>query len=243
MNFKYLTLSLAFVASPALAAPTILQANGTVTSISALQNSLPTSAPAGVINIGDSYSLTATFDLGSATLTSLFDADPTINLYHLPGSVVTINVGAYNTTFSPIFDFNSSVQFWNDRDVGGPVDAQSFSFFRFQAPSSEVPFDLGIGPVSYSTDLYAFDFTAQARNNDLISPLVPLDLFSSKSFSLGFLNPGTNLFVHVSGSVSNAQLITAAVPEPSSWLMMLFGFAAVGAMMRKANIGITQTVA
>lgn len=232
MKFRYVALFCAFCTTPAVAATTILQASGTVTDIRAIQNSLPTSTPSGAISVGDSYNLSVSFDLANAMLSPVYDADPTTNLYHLPGSMVTLNVGGYSTSYSPIFDFNSTMQLWNDRVVVNPVDAQSFSFFRFQAPQSELPFDMGNGLVSYTTDLFAFDFSAQARDNDLASQIISLDQFATKSFSLGFLNADTNLFVQVSGSVNDARLVNSAVPEPAAWAMMLIGFGAIGAGMR-----------
>lgn len=233
MKFRYVALLCAFCTSPAVAATTILQASGTVTDIRAIQNSLPTSTPAGIISVGDIYNLTVSFDLANATLSPVFDADPTVNIYHLPGSVVTLNVGRYSTSYSPIFDFGSTLQLWNDRVIVDPVDAQSFSFFRYQAPQSELPFDMGLGLISYTSSFFAFDNSAQARSNDTISQIIPLDQFGSKSFSLGFLNPDTNLFVQVSGSVNDAQLINSAVPEPATWATMLLGFGLIGGAMRR----------
>lgn len=232
MNFRYVAILCAFCTSPAVAATTILQASGTVTDVRALQNSLPTTTPAGIISVGDLYSLSVSFDLANATLTPLYDADPTLNLYYLPGSMVTLNVGGYSTSYSPIFDFSSTMQLWDDRIVVNPVDAQSFSFFRFQAPQSELPFEMGNGLVSYTTNFYAFDSSAQARNNDLAAQIISLDQFASKSFSLGFLNADTNLFVQVSGSATSAQLINSAVPEPATWLMLVLGFGFIGGAMR-----------
>ena len=233
MKPSRIVLALAFVASPSVAAEMVFQANGQVTSISALQNSSPTAVPTGSISVGDVYTLSAVFDLDKAILSPTFDADPTINIYYLPGATVTLKVGSYSTIFTPIFDFNSSAQLWNDQVVVSPTDAQSLSFFRFQAPSSEVPFQMGPGLVSYSTDFLAFDSTAQARTNDLISQFVPFDQFGYQSFGLGFLNPDSNLFVSVRGSVASTSFMTSAVPEPSSWLMMIFGIGAIGFAMRR----------
>ena len=238
MKLRHILFALALVASPGAAAEMLFQANGQVTNILALQNSTAVSVPPGTINVGDVYTLSAVFDLDKATLTELFNADPTVNIYYLPGAVVTLQVGSFSTTFTPIFDFNSSVQLWNDRVISSQTDSQSFSFFRYQAPSSEVPFEMGPGQVSYSTNFNAFDFSGLARTNDLISQFVPFDQFASKSFSLGFLNPDSNLFVQVTGSVTGTSFIASAVPEPSSWLMMIFGMGAIGfAMRRKSQVG------
>ena len=235
MKPSRILLALAFVASPGVAAEMVFQTSGQVTSISALQDSSPTAVPTGTISVGDAYTLSAVFDLDKAILSPTFDADPTVNIYYLPGATVTLKVGSYSTTFTPIFDFNSSAQLWNDRIVSTPTDIQLLSFFRFQAPSSEVPFQMGPGMVSYSTDFSAFDFTAQARTNDLISQFVPFDQFGYQSFGLGFLNSDSNLFVHVRGSVTSASFMTSAVPEPSSWLMMIFGMGAIGFAMRRKS--------
>ena len=233
MKLSRIVLALAFVASPGVAAEMVFQANGQVTSISALQDSSPTAVPTGTISVGDAYTLSAVFDLDKAILSPTFDADPTINIYYLPGATVTLKVGSYSTTFTPIFDSNSSAQLWNDQNVVSPTDAQSLSFFRFRGPSSEVPFQMGPGLVSYSTNFYAFDSTAQARTSDLISQFVPFDQFGTQLFGLGFLNSESKLFVSVSGSVTSTSFMASAVPEPSSWLMMIFGIGAIGFAMRR----------
>lgn len=151
--------SLIVFASPALAAPTTLTATGKVTYIAALQNGSSVTTPNGSIRIGDAFSVSATFDLANAQVASLFDADPTINIYHLPDTTVTYSIGSFSRTFQPRFDFNASVQLWNDRLVGtSPVDAQSFDFFDYDVvPTSSLPFDLGAGSQSVSLDLNAFD--------------------------------------------------------------------------------------
>ena len=235
MKLSRIVLALAFVASPGVAAEIVFQTSGQVTSISALQDSSPTAVPTGTISVGDAYTLSAVFDLDKAILSPTFDADPTVNIYYLPGATVTLKVGSYSTTFTPIFDFNSSAQLWNDRVVVSPTDAQSLRFFRFQAPPSEIPFEMGPGSVSYATDFFAFDSTAQARTNDLITQFVPFDQFGSQSFGLGFLNSDSKLFVNINGSVTSTSFMAAAVPEPSSWLMMILGIGAIGASMRKTR--------
>ena len=172
-------ISIAFascIATPALATLTTLTATGQVTYVGALQNGNTVTTPSGSIKIGDTYTVSATFDLSQAELTSLYDSDPSINIYYLPGTTVTYSIGTYSHAFMPIYDSNASVQLWNDYLISGsPVDNQSFSFFDFNVtPTSSLPFDLGMGQQSTLLDLDAFDFTATARTNDMISQFAPL---------------------------------------------------------------------
>lgn len=75
-----------------------------------------------------------------------------------------------------------------------------------------------------------FDYTANARSNDLISQLAPFSSYANKLFTLGQLNQATNTFVYVNASIENEAL--SAVPEPASWAMMILGMGAVGYMLR-----------
>lgn len=223
------------VTAPPSWAATLL-VNGTVTNISALNNGQPAATPSGTISIGDKFSLNASFDLSNAQLTQLYDADPAINIYYLPNTTVSLKIGNYSTQFQPSFNFNSSLQIWDNFQVATPVDSQSFSFFRYQAPPNEVPFQMGSEAISYSIDQYNFDNTASARHNDLITDLAPLSSFGTHMFSVGFLNPTTNLFVYVGGTVENGIFSGSAVPEPSTWALMIFGFGAVGGALRNRKL-------
>lgn len=224
-GFKFLIVALAtlFSASPALAAQYRLSAAGRVDAIVALQDSGVVATPSGVVSIGDVFSLEATFDLEGLAPQALYDADPTLNIYYLPNVVVTARIGSYVSTFTPKFDFNAGLQLWNDHDVVGPVDAQTFDFFNYLfTPTVGYPFDLGARGVSESVGLSAFDFTATARNSDLVTEIAPFSAFGSKSLTYGILNADTNLFVYV--GASNVSATLSAVPEPRIWAMMVLGF-------------------
>lgn len=219
-----------------LAMKYILSVSGKVDQITALQNSVTVPTPSGVVSIGDDYVLQAEFDTGTAELTSLYDPDPTINIYYLPGTQVTAKVGSYTTTFSPGFSMNASIQLWNGYVVVNPTDAQSFQFFNYNLnPLAPRPFAMGAGLTSENLTFNAFDFTATARNSDLISELVPLSAFANQSFNYGILNSDTNLFVYVGARITNATLAAVAVPEPSTWLFMIVGFGLVGSAFRRGK--------
>jgi hypothetical protein len=55
---------------------------------------------------------------------------------------------------------------------------------------------------------------------------------SAGSFRINTTGPFTSSFVSASSSA-----VAAAVPEPGTWLMMLLGFGAIGAGMRRSRVG------
>jgi hypothetical protein len=220
----------------AFAAKYVLSVSGKVDQISALQNSVAVPTPSGTVSIGDDYTIEARFDTGTAELTALYDADPTINIYYLPGTQVTARIGSYTTSFSPGFSMNASIQLWNGYVVVNPTDAQSFQFFNYNLSAlAPRPFVMGTGLTSENLTFNAFDFTATARNSDLISELVPLSAFANQSFNYGILNSDTNLFVYVGARITSATLAAAAVPEPATWLFITIGFGLIGGAVRKSK--------
>jgi hypothetical protein len=60
---------------------------------------------------------------------------------------------------------------------------------------------------------------------------------AGSTFRVNTTNPFTSSFVSAS-----ATAVTAAVPEPSTWAMMLLGFAFIGGAVRSAKTRQTQTV-
>jgi hypothetical protein len=218
--------ALVIAAVPADAAKFIVTGNGTVGSISALQNFAPVPPPAGAVQIGDAVSFSFRFDTATAQLQSLFDADPTINIYYLPVTDFVAKIGVYTYRNDSSYIGNASLQIWNDRN--GSTDAQSFSFYG-RGPNV-LPFDTGAGQTLESFTINAFDNTATARSNDLIGSIAPFTAFASRPFSWLQYNPGLAHSVHVGGTYSAT---ISAVPEPATWMMLIGGFGLVGGALRR----------
>ena len=196
----------------------------------------------GLIGIGDRFNVTATFDTSSVALASLFDADPTINIYWLLGTQTRIVAGEYRSLFTPRFNFSSSVQFWNDRDVVGPTDAQSFSFSNVYYPGP-YPFELSKGTLSIEQiSIYAFDRTHIVRNSDLISETdLSSNLFGSNSMEYYFLSAdGGKAREAVFLNIGSVGWTIKGVPEPTAWAMMIAGFSMVGLATRRRRPTLTS---
>lgn len=236
MRFR-LVLSLGTIlvaTSPAMASKTNLSVSGSVSYLAALQDGSPIALPNGTINLGDQFTLSATFDTSKSELTALFDADPSVNIYYLPDAEIISKIGDYTTSFKPLFNFNAALQVWNDRVVVGPTDSQSFEFFNYDVASRHaVPFELGGGLVSEMFSINAFDFSASARSNDLISQLVDFEKFGSKSIIYSLYNASNKMFVMA--SITPVQIRFTSAPEPSAWLMMIAGFGICGAALRRRS--------
>ncbi len=233
--YQFATIAaLALSPCAANAAKQTLTVTGRVNDVRALQDGTPADAPVGKISVGDAFVLTASFDFSMAQLTSLYDADPAINIYNLPGTAVAATIGSYTTTFF-LSDSNSSIQLWNDYVVVDPVDSQSFYFFNYNLkPKNGFAFPVGKGSTSESFTFNLFDSSATARSSDLISEIAPLSSFGSKMLSYGLLNADTKYFAYVQADVLSASL--SSVPEPATWGLMIFGFGAIGGMMRRYKI-------
>lgn len=221
--------------SSAAAATITLRATGRVTNLGAIQNENSVAMPPGAIIVGDIFAIVARFDLALAELTSFYDADPSTNVYFLPGMTISYSIGSYSPVFPPLHNVNASTQLWDNLDLGGaPIDSQTFSFLDYNVtPVSTLPFDLGEGQQSVFLDLYAFDMTGLARSNDLISDYAPFSAFGSRSFGFGQFNSETNVYAFVNGDIDSWTL--SVIPEPDRWAMMILGLGAVGISLRRRN--------
>lgn len=225
-------LALLLSTTPTTAAETRLSIAGNVSRLAALQDGTPIAVPDGVIRLGDSFTFSATFDVTKSELSSYFDADPNVDIYYLPDANIVSKIGTYTTNFKPRFNFNASLQIWNDRVVTSPTDSQSFEFFNYDMAGRKMPpFDLGLGTISEMFSLMAFDFSASARTNDLISQLVGFDSFGSKTLNYSLYNATNKMFVMA--SITPLEISLSSAPEPTAWLMMLAGFGTCGAAFRR----------
>jgi len=208
-------------------AGTILKTTGTITGIDAFLAGAPTAAPSGLISVGDKFVLTARFDLGAAQIDPLYDADPAFNVYYVPGTQVSLQIGSWVRTFT-----TSSPDAAQIHLKDGPAsDAQSFWFYDYNA-AANLPVDMGAGFVTDGIFDFNRDPTGTIRSNDLITQLVPLSAFSDRTLSVGFFNYKTMFLVGFHGEVDESSLISTPAPEPGSWVMMLGGFGLIGATMR-----------
>lgn len=226
-------------ATTAQAAQYRLTATGIVSRFDSRYAGTEVPTPPTLIGLGDVFTATVLFDTSNATLTSLFDPDPTVNIYYLSDTTVNVSIGNYRSTFSPTtYSGDSSLQLWNDHVVTNtPVDNQSFSFYDYPS-EGPYPFDLPGPRKQESLSVNLFDFTATARTNDLISQIAPVSAFGSRLLSYSFNSYDTN------GDDQRFNLVTmsnvvisleSAVPEPASWALMISGIALVGGTARRRH--------
>jgi hypothetical protein len=93
----------------------------------------------------------------------------------------------------------------------------------------------GTANISFGTNLIA-DLNIQSPNLGFTQLSVPGDLFSgpasSPIFNLGTFNLSGG-FTAGPATLTISQAAVAGVPEPGTWVMMLLGFGAIGASMRR----------
>lgn len=213
-----------------------LTVNGSVTRLSGYYNGQVTPPPPSILNLGDEISFRVTFDTINSTLAPLYDLDPTINIYYLNDANIHIKIGAYRSNFTPAYSSNALTQIWdNYRSGSNLVDSQYFEFFHYNfTPTSQFPFNLGLGTTSEMFTMHNFDSTGLARNSDLISEFAPLSAFGSRSFSYSLYNSTLGTFGFVSSN--NLETSLSAIPELPTWATLVVGFGLTGAALRRRQI-------
>lgn len=233
-----LTIALpSLAASPAEAELYNLTVSGAVSSYTARDQNLSLIDLPSLVAVGDVFSMSAIIDTTKLTLNPQVPADPTWNVYmgFVDGGLFHLGSFNYKTTV-PGGDFGR-IELWNDRFFPFLMQpgTDAFTIDINHTPIGEpVPVNLGPELVVFSFSLFARDLTGAARTSDLIDELPPLDLFGTKNATITLRNSKT--FTHVNYGVSNIQASLTplnAVPEPSSWALLVAGFACVGGAMRR----------
>lgn len=130
-----------------------------------------------------------------------------------------------------------------------PASSQSFSFGS-QAVFSAVPgtvngMNATFGTISFGTGVFAdlsitapgLGFTQFSGGGPLFTGPASAPIFSPGTFQL------TNNFFPDQNSTLTISQLASAVPEPTTWAMMLIGFGAVGFAMRRRKVRTTISYA
>lgn len=202
-----------FVAAPASAALVSYNFSGTISQVT------DTTAPAGNVgglNVGDTFF--GSFQYESADAGADSDADPSRGFYALTGSVtslLTVTVDGLTFSAGP-----GAVDVRND--VVSSLSANSDALFYSGGPFDALPPGWSFSPPAGSGVTVAFiDPTGTTFASDALPTSFDVtDWFASQLF-LSFTNVtfpgGTDQNVSIVGDVN---LIPAAVPEPSSVVLL-----------------------
>lgn len=170
---------------------------------------LNTSAPGAGLPTGSLGTVTITDIAGGVT----FDVT-------LINGVNFLNTGGPHTPFV----FNMS---------GGPFSATSITpdAFSNAGPSSATPF----GTFSNGINMAGGNGAVNSQHGPLDFIVLGATTSSLTANSLGYFFAADLVFLQTgnTGSVAAGRLITSAVPEPSTWAMLILGFAGVGFMAHR----------
>lgn len=161
--------------------------------------------------------------------------------YQSQGVIFSTDSGGslFNAAASTFGGGNGSPLITNSRD--GSNDRQTFLNLQFVAPVSAVSF----GYLNYGGFFTNNNFKAYDSVGNLLETLQPTTASSSALETISFASGGISLVKlqqPTSGwifGVDNLRFttsdVTAAVPEPSTWAMMLLGFGFVGGALRSGK--------
>lgn len=104
---------------------------------------------------------------------------------------------------------------------------------------------IAFNPASPLTNALAYDDDAGPGTDSLISAISLLAGVSYFAVSTGFANDDFGAFrltIDGPGNIIGGGGGGGGVPEPATWAMMIFGFAGIGAALRRRrNVGVTVT--
>jgi len=231
-----------------------------LTAVALLGLTLPSQASLQIIMTDGATTVSCTDGSGcdfAGTTNNLITLNTTVGNFHVNGTMSTSTSGAHNTLDLSTFEI---------RNISGGTDTLSILVGQtdFQGPvtsiteSGSITFhgNAGIGPSTLA--FYAANGNTQptlAAPGTLLftassTPTLVVDSFTGTNIS-AFADP--NLFsmamlanitlqsnAYVDGFAMGMDSQTSAVPEPSTWAMMLLGFAGIGSMAlrRKRALGL-----
>ena len=219
------------IASPALAAVTIVEGSGTVTGVFAGNPMGPAPVSTGTVKSGDTLNFRFVFDTAATSV--LFNGGAGFQVLALPVTSASIRVGGYdfqpdfNPATPPVLLLGTGFQLFPPNFVSEPIFNQQFVFAGL--PGGNPPFVVGPGGgATFSLNsLFRFDLGGRVPTAaDLRDPA--LATFRSFSFAV---NDGSGGLGSVQGNFT-ATITSAAVPEPATWAMLILGFGLIGGAMR-----------
>lgn len=117
------------------------------------------------------------------------------------------------------------------------------------SPTIVAPFGSTIyldGSMSYSLDGNQLNFFWDLNNSTNAVDVLPANFFTQIS-ALDYHTANLTVTNSVTGEYSTASVLitlsapsASAVPEPSTWAMMLMGFAGIGFAMRRRRVAVPQ---
>lgn len=185
----------------------------------------------GRIKVGDPFSVSMSVDTSAVISNVTVVNDDRSAVYTLP-TVFSYRFGAY--TFNSPGD--SVYLIINDNhDIGAGLVTDSIAFAGFLPATTDSPFNVGTPTVYPSFQFDAYDVTHSTLNGVGLDQLAAFPAFPSYIAELAFVNStfDTSAIVHANITSSRISGLTAAVPEPATWGMMLAGFAGLGYVMRR----------
>lgn len=211
-------------ATPSSAALLRIESIGVVEEIQFFTPQKPVSK--NTIKIGDTFNFTQIID------TETYRQSPSYNtnLSHYYGGIAAISLSVGQYSYVSGRTAETFVDFANDYGGQYGYDAQHFGIRRIITPD-ESPFDFGgLNVELFAVASFMSDITA--RNSTFISEINDPLRYSNRRFEYVLTGQGgaSSMQAGIYGKLTTT--IISAIPEASTWVMMLVGFAMVAGVAR-----------
>ena len=215
---------------PAQAAQFTVSARGTVSDL----HDSNSKSIAGAFKQGDPYSLDVKANIDAASL--WFESnDRTTAFYNVP---LTFTFAAGSLVFSG--DSVQTLSITNNTNCSGYCTAADSAYLLslgFSRVLDTPAFDLGLGSYYQSLNIQFFDIAGTTFNGTGLDQLAKIASFRAPTFNYQLTqvsSPSKAAFASLTNLDYNVG-VTSAVPELTSWVMMILGFSVVGVAMRRGR--------
>jgi PEP-CTERM motif len=185
------------------------------------------------------FGAVAALPILTATLAEPAEASVLIDIYQTGGNVVATGSGTIDLT-GLTFDFSAA--------VGGMGAVVPFDGIAAVGPDNVADVYTGVsGPASFGPGATTFGSSGSGDAFGVAASLLPSPVlfvpegyvsgtalsgsstFASETIASLGLAPGTYVYTWaIPGSIGDSLTVNIGVPEPSTWAMMLIGFAGLG---------------
>lgn len=188
-----------------------------------------TATPTGAVHVGDPFQAVFKFDTSALTSSVTNNNGDSSGVYGFPLSYMVL-AGGFSLSGNT---GNPSLVIFDNHVFSPTFTGDSVGFSIFGPYSSDTPFSFSTPGAYSSISLSGYDTDSATLSDVSLSNVTRLNAFANRNAEVAFTNSDFTDSAFFNVTLNSIAVATGAVPEPSTWAMMILGISAVGFAMRR----------